>query len=144
MGVVDVTSYRMAYDIAEEGGIRPNLDRLGPLHWAGIVLAAITGAIHLYLFTTEDWLPFVLAVVGFYAAIGLLLLNVNRLYLYPLGIAYTASQIVGYLVMPLGPMWIGIVDKAVQVTLIAILAYLHYTEVMDRGERSVTGKAKAA
>lgn len=134
----------MAYDIAEEGGIRLNLDRLGPLHWAGIVLAAITGVIHLYLFATEDWLPFVLAGVGFFVAIGLLLSNVNRLYLYPLGILYTGAQIVGYLAMPLGPLWIGVLDKIVQVALIAVLGYLHYAEVMDRGERSVTGKAKAA
>lgn len=134
----------MTYAIAEEGGIRPNLDRLGPLHWLGIVLAAITGANHLYLFTTEDWLPFVLAGVGFFVAIGLLLFNVNRLYLYPLGVIYTFAQIVGYLMMPLGPLWIVVLDKSVQVALIAVLGYLHYTEVMDRGERSVTGKAKAA
>lgn len=127
----------------EEGGLRLAIDTLDPLHWAGIGLAAITGALHLYLFAVEDWLPFLLAGLGFFAAIALLAVNVRRKYLYPVGVAYTVAQIAGYLVLPLGPLWLGVLDKAVQVALVGVLGYLYWTEVMDRGRRSVTGTAKA-
>lgn len=99
----------------------------GP-HWIGIALAAITGAIHLYLFFTEDFLLFLLAGLGFFGAIVLLLLGFRRRTLYVVGVLYTLAQIAGYLLMPLGPLWIGVVDKIVQVGLIGTLVYLYRTD----------------
>lgn len=102
---------------------------LTTLEWIGIGLAAVTGAIHVYLFFTEDWIPLLLAGVGFYGAILLLLVMPDyRKFLYPVGILYTLAQIVGYLLLPLGPLWIGVVDKVVQVAFVAILSYLTYRE----------------
>lgn len=134
----------MAYGIAEEGGIRLNLDRLGLLHWIGIALAVLTGTIHVFLYLDEGFLPFALAGVGFYAAVVLLLHNVNRVYLYPLGILFTIGQIAGFLAIDGNWDALAILDKAVQVALVAVLAYLHYAEVMDRGERTVVGRTKSA
>lgn len=101
---------------------------LEPLHWLAIVLAAATGAIHLYLYTTEDWLPFLLAGVGFFGAIVLLIvLPGYRRWLYPLGILFVLVQIVGYVFLPLGPLWLGILDKVIQVALILVLVQLFRT-----------------
>lgn len=142
--IPDVDSRRrVTARFTEDGGFGLALDTLGPLHWAGIVLATVTAVVHLYLFAIEDWLPFLLAGVGFLVAVGLLVFNVRRAYLYPAGIAYTVAQIVGYLLLPLGPLWLGVLDKAVQVALVAVLGYLYWAEVMDRGQRSVTGAPKA-
>ena len=96
-----------------------------PAHWLAVVLAAITGAVHLYLYTAEGWIPFLLAGLGFYGAVALLIvLPGYRTYLYPLGALFTAAQIVGYVLLPLGPLWLGVGDKIVQVALIGVLAYL--------------------
>lgn len=98
---------------------------LTTLDWVAIVLAAITGGVHLYLYTVEGWIPFLLAGLGFYGAIALLvILPGYRHYLYPLGALFTAAQIVGYVMLPLGPLWLGVGDKVVQVALIGVLAYL--------------------
>ena len=133
----------MAYEFTEEGGLGFRPDTLTPLHWVGIGLATVTGLVHLYLFTTEDWLPFLLAGVGFLVAVALLLANVRRTYLYLLGIAFTVAQIVGYLLLPLGPLWIGVLDKLVQVALIGVLGYLYWREGTKEGERPVMGTPEA-
>lgn len=79
--------------------------KLSRTHWSAIVLAVITGAIHLYLYVTEDWLPFLLAGVAFFGAIALFVrLKSYRRYLYVVGIAFTLSQIGGYLLLPMGPL----------------------------------------
>lgn len=127
--------------IADEGGLA--LDTIEPLHWTGIALATVTGVTYLYLFTVEDWLPFLLAGVRFFVAVGLLAFNVRRTYLYPAGIAYTAAQIARYPLLPLGPLWIGVVDKLVQFALVGVLGYLYLAKVIERGQRSVTGAPKA-
>lgn len=99
------------------------------VHWGTLSLAAITGVIHLYLYVTESWLPFLLAGAGFFGAIGLFfLLKDYRRYLYLVGIPFTLAQIGGYLMFPMGPLWIGAVDKIVQVAFIVALAYLYLTE----------------
>ncbi|PSP77503.1 hypothetical protein BRC81_09825 [Halobacteriales archaeon QS_1_68_20] len=93
------------------------------------------------MFVTEDWIPLLLAGLGFFGAVALFLLNVNRALLYPVGILYTAAQVVGYLLLPLGPLWVAVLDKTVQVALIVLLAYLFRTEVLfaDRtGTREAT------
>ena len=100
-------------------------ESLTSLHWIALVLAAITGVIHLYLFTTEGWIPFLLAGAGFFGAIVLVLFNVYRHWLYAAGIVYTLAQIVGYFMFPFEiSMMITVIDKAAQVLLILILVQL--------------------
>ncbi|WP_123538376.1 DUF7475 family protein [Halosimplex salinum] len=101
---------------------------LRTLDWTAIVLALATAVIHLYLFTTEDWLPFLLAGVGFLGAVGVLIaLPRYRHWLYPAGVLFVLAQIVGYLLLPLGPLWIGVLDKVIQVVLILVLLQLFRT-----------------
>lgn len=98
---------------------------LAPVHWTALGLAAATGLVHVYLYTTEDWLPFLLAGAGFLGAIGLFFaMKRYRRLLYAGGIAFTAAQIAGYLLFPMGPVWLGVLDKAVQAALILSLGYL--------------------
>lgn len=98
-------------------------------HWGTLSLAAVTGVIHLYLYLTDSWLPFLLAGAGFLCAIGLFfLLKDYRRYLYLAGVPYTIVQIGGYLMVPMGPLWLGALDKAVQVAFIAGLVYLYFNE----------------
>lgn len=98
---------------------------LTPVHWTALGLAAITGVLHLYLYATEDWLPFLLAGAGFIGAIGLFFLLRNyRRPIYLAGVLFTAAQIVGYVLFPMGPLWLGLLDKGVQVTLVVTLGYL--------------------
>jgi hypothetical protein len=108
----------------QQTGLSYGIESLRTLDWTAIALAIATPAIHLYLFTTEDWLPFLLA-GGFLGAVALLIaLPKCRHWLYPVGALFVVSQIVGYLVLPLGPVWIGVLDKAIQVALIVVLVQL--------------------
>jgi hypothetical protein len=114
-----------------EGGFRTdvgwNASALTPVHWLAMVLSVITGAIHVYLYTTQGRLPFLFAGVVFVAAVVALLFNVYPLVLYALGIPFTAGQVVLWVVAGTPEMEVGIVDKAVQVLLVVVLAYLLYT-----------------
>jgi len=109
-------------------------ESLTPLHWVGIVLASITGVVHLYFgvlaIDTVQGVSFVLAGVAFFVAILLLLLDVRRRLLYLVGIPFTGIQVVLYFAFNwpdvLSPGGIG--DKIVQVSLIAILAVLYRRE----------------
>lgn len=98
---------------------------LGPVHWVALSLAAVTGVIHLYLYVTDSWFPFLLAGAGFVSVIGLFfLLKEYRRPIYLVGVLFTVAQILGYLLFPMGPLWLGVFDKAVQVALIVALGYL--------------------
>lgn len=109
-------------------------ESLTRLHWIGIVLAAITGIVHLYFgvlaLDTLQGASFVLAGIAFFVAIGLLLLDVRRPFLYLAGIPFTGVQVVLYFYLNwpnvLSPGGIG--DKVVQVALIAILVILYRRE----------------
>lgn len=121
----------------------PDFQSLTGLHWLGIVLAAITGVIHLWLGvefidSPMGW-SFLAAGIGFYAAIALVVLDVRRRLVYLLGIPYTGVQI---------PLWwiindiqiadlfepgIGVFDKTVQVLLIVVLVVL-YSRGADAGQ----------
>lgn len=110
------------------------------VHWTALSLAAVTGAIHLYLYVTEDWLPFLLAGAGFMGAIGLfLILKRYRRPIYVAGVLFTGIQIVGYLLFPMGPLWLGMLDKGVQVGLMIALGYLFVTT----GGRRTTGEVES-
>lgn len=104
------------------------------LHWLGIVLAVVTGAVHLYFgilaLDTLQGVSFVLAGIAFFVAVLLLLLDFRRRLLYLVGIPFTGVQVVLYFVLNwpnvLNPGGIG--DKVVQVSLIAILVVLYRRE----------------
>ena len=99
------------------------------LHWLAIVLAFLTGVIHVFVGVVGGRLPLTLAGLGFFGAIVLFLADVRRQLLYVVGIVYTGIQVVLWLVVQAGEYTtIGYVDKAIQVVLIAILAYLYWHE----------------
>ena len=114
------------------------LETVTPLHWVGVVLAAITGVLHLVL-TVQLGLgslvglggSFLVAGVGFFAGAAAVLADYRRRQFYLLGIPFTAGQIVLWYVLndpsfsEISP---GIVDKVVQVALIGVLIVLYSRE----------------
>lgn len=117
--------------------------RLTTAHRTAVGLTAVTGALHLYLYVTEDWLPFLLAGAGFLGALALfVVLQTHRRPLYAAGVLFTAAQVVGYLLFPMGPFWLGVADKAVQVALVATLGYLFLVD--DRHSPAVAAEPAAA
>lgn len=103
------------------------------LHWATAGLAAITGAVHLYLYVTQGFLPFLFAGVVFLAAIGGMLVipsgHVARQALYALGVPFTAGQIVAWIAVGMPDFYLGVADKVVQIALIVALVYLFRQEM---------------
>ena len=122
----------MATQTSRSGALRT--ESLTGLHWAGIVLAAITGVLHLGLgasFVSGSlgsplgW-SFIVAGVGFLVAIVAILLDYRRRLLYLLGIPFTAGQIVLWAVLnapDFSPP--GIADKVVQALLVVVLIVLY-------------------
>ncbi|MFC6733882.1 hypothetical protein [Haladaptatus sp. GCM10025893] len=98
------------------------------LHWLAAGLAGATGVVHLYLYWVQEFIPFLLAGLGFLAAVSLLVVGVNRRLLYAVGIPFTAMQIVVWLVQGMPDFVLGVADKTVQVALIVVLAYLFVAE----------------
>ncbi|GGJ09912.1 hypothetical protein GCM10008995_19790 [Halobellus salinus] len=114
-----------------------DLQTLTPLHYVGILLAAITGVIHLLLgvrFAPSSLgLSFLFAGVVFLVASAAILANYRRRLLYGLGVPFTAGQIViwygvnfaaGARSFPADVGTFGWVDKAAQVLLIVVLIAL--------------------
>ncbi|GAB3327042.1 hypothetical protein EI982_15750 [Haloplanus rallus] len=110
---------------------------LGPLHYAGVLLAVVTGLIHLRLgvgFAPSPLgLSFLFAGVVFLAAGAAVVANYRRGLLYRLGIPFTAGQIVlwyyvnfaaGTKAFPADVGTLGAVDKVAQVVLLVVLALL--------------------
>lgn len=80
-------------------------------------------------------MPFLLAGLGFFGAIGLILVTKGayRHLLYAAGIPYTLAQMIGYFVVEQPQSLadistLALVDKIAQTLLIVLLAYLFYTE----------------
>ncbi|WP_423750685.1 DUF7475 family protein [Salinirarus marinus] len=106
---------------------------LTPLHWAAVVLAVVTGVIHLVLgvmfFPGGLPVAFLLAGAGYFGAVVLFLRNYRRRQLYLAGVGYTALQIVLYLLVnqrsdpAVSP--VEGIDKAAQVLLIVVLVVLY-------------------
>lgn len=118
---------------------------LTPVHWVSMGLASITGIVHLYLWYNGGMNLFLLAGLGYFGAIALLLLNVYRPVLYLAGIPYTLAQIGGYVLQwqqagfgipPEGNL--GLATKAVEIALIACLAYLFTRWYSARRTNAVT------
>ena len=114
-----------------------DLQTLTPLHYLGILLAAISGVIHLRLgvgFAPSPLgIAFLFAGVGFLAATAAILANYRRRLLYGLGIPFTAGQLVLWYVInfaagpksfPADVGTLGWVDKVAQVILIVVLVAL--------------------
>lgn len=119
----------MATGTADRGLLRT--ESLTGIHWLGVVLALVTGVLHLLLASFDQpfglRVAFALAGLGFLGAVALFLIDYRRDLLYLVGIPFTAIQIVIYVVQwwpdLLDPL--GVVDKVVQIALIAVLVILY-------------------
>lgn len=100
-------------------------------HWVAVALIVVTGVLHIYAGIVEGRIPVALAGVGYAGALVLFFLNYRRKLLYAIGIPYTAIQIPLWIVVKSEYGVVDYVDKAVQVVLIAVLAYL-YVRSPDR------------
>lgn len=107
------------------------------VHWMAIGLSAITGVVHLYLFVTQEFLPFLFAGLGFFGAIALILVGFHRRLVYLAGVPYVLAQMVGWYVLDGTVTALAVFDKLVQVALIALLVYLYRMESADRPESDV-------
>jgi uncharacterized membrane protein len=122
-------------------GLSLETDSLTAVHWVGVVLALISGVIHLVLGISIGSQfgfaglggAFVLAGLGFFGAVVLLLVDYRRRLVYAVGVPFVGIQIVVWLWSqvinsnrPLGTP--DYVDKAAQVILVVILLYLLATE----------------
>ncbi len=113
---------------------RPWFDRstgLISLDYVGILLAVITGVIHIFegIANLGDGFVgvlFILVGLGFFGATVLLWLGFNREILYPVGIAYTGIQFTAYFALhwPNSYHPLGVADKLVQLLLIVVLFLL--------------------
>jgi hypothetical protein len=118
---------------ATESGLSLRTESLTTLHWVGVVLAAVTGVIHLFLGVSFIDSPlgwsFLFAGVGFLGGAGAVLVDYRRRLVYLLGIPFTAGQIVyWYAVNAPDFGTLGIVDKVVQVLFVVVLVVLYRQE----------------
>ncbi|WP_227132691.1 DUF7475 family protein [Halorubellus salinus] len=110
---------------------------LSPLHYVGVVLAVVSGAIHLWLgvaFAPSGLgLSFLFAGIVFLAAAGAVLVDYRRSTLYRLGVPFVAGQIVLWYVFnfvggdksfPADVGTLGALDKVAQVLLVVVLVAL--------------------
>ncbi|WP_254768334.1 hypothetical protein [Salinilacihabitans rarus] len=95
------------------------------VEWIVLALVAITAGIHVYLGVTEGRPPLTLAGVGYVVGAGLYASGRFRRRLVLLAIPYTAVQIPLWIVAGTPTFTWGVVDKVVQVALIAALVW-HY------------------
>lgn len=100
-------------------------ETVSDLGWVLVALVFLTGAFHVYAGIVDGQIPVALAGVGFSGAIVLYLMDYRRRLLYAVGILYTAVQFPLWYVAKAGEFTtVGYVDKAVQVVVVALLAYL--------------------
>lgn len=122
---------------AETQGLSLRTASLGGLEWTGIVAAVVTAVVHLRLgigFAPEPLgISFILAGLGFFGAVALVLVGYRRRAVYAVGIPFTLVQIVAwyYVNFAAGPKvfpgdvgTLGAIDKVAQVVLIAVLVAL--------------------
>lgn len=116
------------YGLFERGELGFDTSKMSGAHWLAVLLAVVTGTIHVYLYVQQGFVPFLFAAVVFYAAVIALLLNLYRRLLYALGVPFVAGQIVLWVAQGMPDMSIAIIDKPVQVVLLVLLGYLFITE----------------
>ena len=116
-------------------------DGLTPTHYAAMALAGISGVVHLYLYYVQGFVPFLLAGLGFFGAVGLILvLPAYRPWLYLAGIPYTLVQMGGWVMAGMPDFYLGVADKVVQVVLIALLVLLYRRD--RRASRTDAGRTE--
>lgn len=104
---------------------RLDLDGLGWLHRTAVVLAIVTGVLHVYAGAVDARLPLVIAGLGFLGGVVVFLAGYRSRRLYLTAIAYTAIQLVAWAVVNAGAYTlVGYADKVVQLALVAVLAAL--------------------
>ncbi|MFC7228707.1 hypothetical protein N0B31_14950 [Salinirubellus salinus] len=119
----------MATQNTASGGFSLATDSMTSLHWAGVVLAVVTGVLHLGLgasFGLNGFgISFILAGVAFLVGAGAVLVDYRRRLFYLLGIPFTLGQIVAWYVVN-APSFspLGLVDKVVQVVFVVVLVLL--------------------
>ncbi|MFC7225417.1 hypothetical protein ACFQKF_20335 [Halalkalicoccus sp. GCM10025322] len=109
-------------------GIRPDLTSMTSKRWGAAALATISGSVHLYLYATQSFIPFLLAGLGFLTLAGLLATTFDHRLLYVGGIPFTLAQIAAWIQLGMPDFALGVADKTVQVALICLLAYLFVSE----------------
>jgi|AntRauTorcE11898_2_1112593.scaffolds.fasta_scaffold04386_2 hypothetical protein len=114
--------------LLERGDVGFSTENLSWAHWLGVLIATVTGAIHVYLYLEQGFLPFLFAGIVFLAAAIAVLLNLYRRLLYAVGIPFTAGQIVLWYAQGMPDMAIAQFDKPLQVVLVVLLAYLFVNE----------------
>ena len=117
-------------------------DSMTGVEWLAVALVFVTGVLHLYAGVVEGRPPVTLAGVGFLGAIALYLANYRRRLLALVGIFFTGVQIpIWYAVKAGEYTTVGYVDKAVQVVLVVVLAYLYWTGRTGSGDRQSASRA---
>lgn len=116
-----------------ETGLTLATESMTPLHWLGVLLAVITGVLHLVLgvsFGLSGFgISFVVAGIGFLVGAAAILVDYRRRLVYLLGIPFTLGQIVAWYVVnapEFSPL--GLFDKAVQVAFVVVLVVLYRRE----------------
>lgn len=111
-------------------GLSLATESMTPLHWAGVVLAAITGVLHLGLGVSFGLsafgISFIVAGLGFLVGAAAVLVDYRRRLVYLLGIPFTLGQVVIWYVVnapEFSPL--GIFDKVVQVAFVVVLVVLY-------------------
>ena len=115
-------------------GSRFDTASVTPLHWLAVTTALISAGVHLVLGLEmlPHWMGvlFVLSTGGFVGGVVLFFANVQRPLLYLLGIPYTASQIVFWLLVDPGStdLVLEAIDKSAQLILVVALVVLYRRE----------------
>jgi hypothetical protein len=109
-------------------GLELDLGGLTHARLGAMALATITGGVHLYLYATQSFVPFLLAGLGFLALAGLMATTFDHRVLYLGAIPFTLAQIGAWIQLGMPDFVLGVADKSVQVALIALFAYLFVSE----------------
>ena len=119
----------MATRNTASGGMSLATDSMTGLHWAGVVLAVVTGVLHLGLGAafgvTTLGIGFIVAGIGFLVGAIAVLVDYRRRVMYLVGIPFTLGQVVAWYVLN-APSFslLGIIDKVVQLAFVIVLVLL--------------------
>jgi hypothetical protein len=119
----------MATQNTAGSGLALATDSMTPLHWIGVVLAVITGVLHLGLgasFGLNGFgISFIVAGIAFLVGAAAVLVDYRRRLFYLLGIPFTLGQVVAWYAVN-APSFspLGLLDKVVQVAFVVVLVLL--------------------
>lgn len=118
-------------------------ETVSDLGWVVVGLVFLTGVFHVYAGLVEGRIPVTLAGVGFLGAIVLYLMDYRRRLLYAVGILYTAVQFPLWYVAKVGEFTtLGLVDKTVQIVIIALLAYLLWRSRLPSSDQPASSPSR--